>query len=430
MAKKSARPEPAASRPSREEAEDAVRVLLRWAGDDPAREGLIDTPARVVRAYEQFFAGYAVEPRDILARTFSEVDGYDEMIVLKDIRFESYCEHHMVPIIGRAHVAYLPNHRVVGISKLARLVDAFAKRLQIQEKMTVQIADTLFDVLQPKGRRRDPRSRAPVHLDARRAQAGRRDGHVTHARLIPHRSVDAARIPVDRRESFFRESDEYVMEQTKQAAHAPVVLVTGAARRPGAFAEYFARTAIAPRCITTGRPMPQAACDRRTRARFGCVAGRPVGCRADHRADRPVYALRAPRRTRQQCVGLLAGPFPELRPRGVRPGVGRQLPRADPAHARVLRTASGRHARCRRECGRPEDQGKLSPRPFQLYGRESRARQPHADARAVVRAGAARECGVPRADVAERRPDAGRLRAREPRIDAARASRTTSRARS
>ena len=150
MAKKSARPEPAASRPSREEAEDAVRVLLRWAGDDPAREGLIDTPARVVR-YEQFFAGYAVEPRDILARTFSEVDGYDEMIVLKDIRFESYCEHHMVPIIGRAHVAYLPNHRVVGISKLARLVDAFAKRLQIQEKMTVQIADTLFDVLQPKG---------------------------------------------------------------------------------------------------------------------------------------------------------------------------------------------------------------------------------------------------------------------------------------
>jgi GTP cyclohydrolase IA len=138
-------------RPSREEAEAAVRTLLRWAGDDPAREGLIDTPARVVRAYEEFFAGYQLEPRDILARTFSEVDGYDEMIVLKDIRFESYCEHHMVPIIGRAHVAYLPQHRVVGISKLARLVDAFAKRLQIQEKMTVQIADTLFDVLQPKG---------------------------------------------------------------------------------------------------------------------------------------------------------------------------------------------------------------------------------------------------------------------------------------
>ncbi|MGH8779818.1 GTP cyclohydrolase I FolE [Paraburkholderia sp.] len=138
-------------RPTREEAEDAVRTLLRWAGDDPLREGLIDTPARVVRSYEEFFAGYAVEPRDLLARTFSEVDGYDEMIVLKDIRFESYCEHHMVPIIGRAHVAYLPAHRVVGISKLARLVDAFAKRLQIQEKMTVQIADTLNEVLQPKG---------------------------------------------------------------------------------------------------------------------------------------------------------------------------------------------------------------------------------------------------------------------------------------
>jgi GTP cyclohydrolase IA len=142
---------PAVERPSREEAESAVRTLLRWAGDDPAREGLLDTPARVVKAYEEFFAGYQLEPREILARTFGEVDGYDEMIILKDIRFESYCEHHMVPIIGRAHVAYLPNERVVGISKLARLVDAFAKRLQIQEKMTVQIADTLMEVLQPKG---------------------------------------------------------------------------------------------------------------------------------------------------------------------------------------------------------------------------------------------------------------------------------------
>jgi GTP cyclohydrolase I len=138
-------------RPSREEAEAAVRVLIRWAGDDPAREGLLDTPSRVVRSYEEFFAGYGQEPRDILARTFSEVQGYDEMIVLKDIRFESYCEHHMVPIIGRAHVAYLPRERVVGISKLARLVDAFAKRLQIQEKMTAQIADTLDEVLQPLG---------------------------------------------------------------------------------------------------------------------------------------------------------------------------------------------------------------------------------------------------------------------------------------
>lgn len=151
MNTKNTTPADAPGRPSREEAEEAVRTLLRWAGDNPQREGLIDTPARVVRAYEEFFAGYSVEPRDILARTFSEVDGYDEMIVLKDIRFESYCEHHMVPIIGRAHVAYLPEHRVVGISKLARLVDAFAKRLQIQEKMTVQIADTLNEVLQPKG---------------------------------------------------------------------------------------------------------------------------------------------------------------------------------------------------------------------------------------------------------------------------------------
>ncbi|GLU33304.1 GTP cyclohydrolase I FolE [Trinickia caryophylli] len=141
----------AAKRPTREQAEDAVRVLLRWAGDDPEREGLRDTPARVARAYEEFFSGYGLDPREILARTFSEVDGYDEMVVLKDIRFESYCEHHMVPIIGRAHVAYLPKHRVVGISKLARLVDAFAKRLQIQEKMTVQIADTLNEILQPRG---------------------------------------------------------------------------------------------------------------------------------------------------------------------------------------------------------------------------------------------------------------------------------------
>ena len=139
------------ARPSMQEAEEAVRVLIRWAGDNPAREGLLDTPARVVRSYKEFFAGYQADPRELLMRTFSEVDGYDEMIVLKNIRFESYCEHHMVPIIGCAHVAYLPEHRVVGISKLARLVDAFAKRLQIQEKMTVQIADTLNEVLQPKG---------------------------------------------------------------------------------------------------------------------------------------------------------------------------------------------------------------------------------------------------------------------------------------
>ncbi len=138
-------------RPSRAEAEAAVRVLLRWAGDDPDREGLVGTPERVVRAYEEFFAGYSQDPVDILQRTFEETDGYDEMVVLRDIRLESHCEHHMVPIIGKAHVAYLPDRRVVGISKLARVVEVFAKRLQIQEKLTSQIANTINEVLQPKG---------------------------------------------------------------------------------------------------------------------------------------------------------------------------------------------------------------------------------------------------------------------------------------
>ncbi|UEM24119.1 GTP cyclohydrolase I FolE [Skermanella mucosa] len=139
------------ARPSRAEAEQAVRTLLLWAGDDPDREGLLGTPDRVVRSYEEFFAGYGVDPVELLQRTFEETDGYDEMVVLKGIRFESYCEHHMVPIIGKAHVAYLPNHRVVGISKLARVVEAYAKRLQIQEKMTSQIANTIEEVLQPLG---------------------------------------------------------------------------------------------------------------------------------------------------------------------------------------------------------------------------------------------------------------------------------------
>jgi GTP cyclohydrolase I len=139
------------TRPSRAEAEDAVRILIRWAGDDPGREGLRDTPGRVAKAYEEFFAGYEQDPREVLARTFSEVEGYDEMIVMNDIRFESHCEHHMVPIIGKVHIGYLPKHRVVGISKLARLVEVYARRLQVQEKMTVQIADTLQEILQPKG---------------------------------------------------------------------------------------------------------------------------------------------------------------------------------------------------------------------------------------------------------------------------------------
>jgi GTP cyclohydrolase I len=139
------------SRPSRAQAEEAVRTLLRWAGDDPSREGLRETPARVARAFDEFFAGYAIDPAQLLARTFEEVDGYDEMVLLRDIRFESYCEHHIVPIIGKVHVAYLPRHRVVGISKLARVIEVFAKRLQIQEKMTAQIANTIEEVLQPDG---------------------------------------------------------------------------------------------------------------------------------------------------------------------------------------------------------------------------------------------------------------------------------------
>ncbi len=140
-----------AHRPTREEAEEAVRTLLRWAGDDPSREGLLDTPSRVVRAYEEWFAGYDDDPVEYLTRTFEEVGGYDEMIVLRDIGFESHCEHHMAAIIGRAHVAYLPNDRVVGISKLARVVEAYARRFQVQEKMTAQIAHSIHDVLEPKG---------------------------------------------------------------------------------------------------------------------------------------------------------------------------------------------------------------------------------------------------------------------------------------
>jgi GTP cyclohydrolase I len=138
-------------RPSRNEAEAAVRTLIEWAGDDPEREGLKGTPGRVVRSFEEFFQGYDTDPVELLRRTFEETEGYDEMVVLKDIRFESHCEHHMAPIIGKAHVAYLPDRRVVGISKLARLVEVYARRLQIQEKMTVQIASTLCEVLQPKG---------------------------------------------------------------------------------------------------------------------------------------------------------------------------------------------------------------------------------------------------------------------------------------
>ncbi len=138
-------------KPTREEALQAVKTLLRWAGDDPNREGLLATPDRVVRSYDEFFGGYDVDPDEVLQRTFEEVEGYDEIVLLRDIDFVSHCEHHMAPIIGRAHVAYMPDNRVVGISKLARIVEAYARRLQIQEKMTAQIANSINDVLKPKG---------------------------------------------------------------------------------------------------------------------------------------------------------------------------------------------------------------------------------------------------------------------------------------
>ncbi len=139
------------TRPSRAAAEDAVRTLIRWAGDDPGREGLVGTPARVARAYEDWFSGYFEDPSAYLKRTFEEVGGYDEVVLLRNIRFESHCEHHLAPIIGHAHIAYLPRKRVVGISKLARLVDVYARRLQVQEKMTAQIAECLNNVLKPFG---------------------------------------------------------------------------------------------------------------------------------------------------------------------------------------------------------------------------------------------------------------------------------------
>jgi len=187
------RSDPRSGRPSREAAEAAVRTLLLWAGDDPGREGLRGTPDRVVRSYEEFFAGYATDPVELLTRTFEEVEGYDEMVVLKDIRFESHCEHHMAPIIGKAHVAYLPDRRVVGISKLARLVEVYAKRLQIQEKMTAQIANTLDEVLRPKG--------VAVVIDAAHQCMTTRGVHKPGVTMLTSRMLGAFRDdPTTRRE--------------------------------------------------------------------------------------------------------------------------------------------------------------------------------------------------------------------------------------
>ena len=180
-------------KPSRAEAEAAIRTLLKWAGEDPNREGLLDTPARVVRSYEEFFKGYAEDPVALLARTFEEIEGYDEMVVLRDIRIESHCEHHMVPIIGRAHVAYLPNIRVVGISKLARVVDAYAHRFQIQEKLTAQLANTINDVLQPRG--------VTVVIEANHQCMSTRGVHKPGASMVTSRMLGAFRDdPSTRRE--------------------------------------------------------------------------------------------------------------------------------------------------------------------------------------------------------------------------------------
>ncbi len=184
---------PRPTKPSREEAEAAIRTLLLWAGDDPEREGLKDTPARVARAYEEFFRGYREDPVSILSRTFEEIDGYDEMVVLRDIRLESHCEHHMVPIIGRAHVGYLPKHRVVGISKLARVVDAFARRFQIQEKLTAQIAKVISEVLEPRG--------VAVVIEANHQCMSTRGVHKPGASMITSHMLGAFRDdPTTRRE--------------------------------------------------------------------------------------------------------------------------------------------------------------------------------------------------------------------------------------
>ncbi|MQX37761.1 GTP cyclohydrolase I FolE [Roseospira navarrensis] len=181
-------------RPTRDEAERAIRTLLRWAGDDPDREGLVDTPKRVAAAYEEFFAGYAEDPEDLLRRTFEEVEGYDEMVLLRDIRLESHCEHHMVPIIGKAHVAYLPANRVVGISKLARVVDAFARRLQIQEKMTAQIANAINEVLEPKG--------VAVVIEAAHQCMTTRGVHKPGVTMVTSRMLGAFRTCSDTRREF------------------------------------------------------------------------------------------------------------------------------------------------------------------------------------------------------------------------------------
>jgi GTP cyclohydrolase I len=181
-------------KPSREEAETAVRTLIRWAGDDPDREGLVATPARVVSAYEEWYAGYEQDPADYLSRTFEEVGGYDEIVLLRNIRFESHCEHHMAPVLGRVHIGYLPRNRVVGISKLARLVNVFAKRLQTQEKMTAEIAGCLESVLNPYG--------VAVIVEAAHQCMTTRGVHKTDVTMVTSRMLGAFRDQQQTRQEF------------------------------------------------------------------------------------------------------------------------------------------------------------------------------------------------------------------------------------
>ena len=193
-AKSAARHSIAIDKPTRSDAEDAVRTLILWAGDNPKRQGMRGTPARVVRAYEEWFSGYTENPRDYLSRTFDEVAGYDEIVVLRDISFESHCEHHLAPIIGRVHIGYLPRNRVVGISKLARLVDVYAKRFQIQEKMTAEIAGCLDHVLKPYG--------VAVVIEAAHQCMTTRGVHKSGVTMVTSRMIGAFRKRLETRHEF------------------------------------------------------------------------------------------------------------------------------------------------------------------------------------------------------------------------------------
>ena len=182
------------NKPSRKQAEEAVKILIKWAGDNPEREGLLETPKRVVNSYKEFFSGYDSKPEQILSKTFDEVEGYDEMVIVRDIAIESHCEHHMVPFIGIAHIGYIPNKRIVGISKLARIADVFAKRLQTQEIMTAQIADTINEVLKPKG--------VAVVIDAQHLCMTTRGTHKTESSTITSRMLGLFRTNSNTRSEF------------------------------------------------------------------------------------------------------------------------------------------------------------------------------------------------------------------------------------